>query len=140
MAKDKDKAREVSEVAHAFYEHCTDWVTFYREMLGVNGVVRKAFTNDVELRAFEQTEESWLIQRWLTELRERSGDYDGKETIRVVTVRMPQSVHESLKREAEDRGTSMNKLAVSKLMQGIDGGLVPKVQVQKEDSSVAAAG
>jgi predicted HicB family RNase H-like nuclease len=111
--KDKDKAREVSEVAHAFYEHCTDWVTFYREMLGVNGVVRKAFTTGDELRCLRADRRIQLIQKMAGRAARRSATTgDGKETMRVITVRMPQSVHESLKREAEERGTSMNKLAV----------------------------
>ena len=39
-----------------------------------------------------------------------------KEPIKVITVRMPESLHTSLHAEAHDRRTSMNKLALAKLM------------------------
>jgi predicted HicB family RNase H-like nuclease len=43
----------------------------------------------------------------------------------VITVRLPKSLHESLRAEAHDRRTSMNKLCISKLLQVVDGDLVP---------------
>jgi hypothetical protein len=43
----------------------------------------------------------------------------------VITVRLPKSLHESLRAEAHDRHTSMNKLCISKLLQVVDGELVP---------------
>jgi predicted HicB family RNase H-like nuclease len=73
------------------------------------------------MAAFEQTEEYAEIQQMLAKLRERSGaGADGKEPTRVITVRLPKSLHESLRAEAHDRKTSMNQLCISKLLQVIE--------------------
>ena len=47
------------------------------------------------------------------------------EPTRVITVRLPKSLHESLRDEAYEHRTSMNKLCISKLLQFIDGQQVP---------------
>jgi len=78
-----------------------------------------------EFAAFEKTDEYSEIQQMLAKLRERTGSgADGKEPTRVITVRLPKSLHESLRAEAHDRKTSMNQLCISKLLQMIDGELV----------------
>jgi predicted HicB family RNase H-like nuclease len=41
-----------------------------------------------------------------------------------ITVRLPKSLHESLRAEAHDRKTSMNQLCISKLLQVIDAEMV----------------
>ena len=43
----------------------------------------------------------------------------------MITVRLPKSLHESLRAEAHEKRTSMNKLCISKLLQFIDTDLVP---------------
>jgi predicted HicB family RNase H-like nuclease len=107
------------------YQQQPDWITFFREVLGVDGLVRKLFASPEELAEFEKTEEYAEIQAMLARLRERSGaSADGKEPTRVITVRLPKSLHESLRAEAHDRKTSMNQLCISKLLQVIDGELV----------------
>jgi predicted HicB family RNase H-like nuclease len=75
---------------------------------------------------FEQSSQYAEIQQMVAKLREKTGPADqGKEPTRVITVRLPQSLHESLKVEAHDRRTSMNQLCISKLLQVIDSELVP---------------
>ena len=63
----------------------------------------------------------------LAKLRERTSDStaNGKEPQRVITVRLPKSMHEALKEEAKQHRTSMNKLCISKLLQVVDDELVP---------------
>ena len=57
----------------------------------------------------------------LARLRQRSAPSQEKpEPTRVITVRMPQSLHEALQAEAHAHQTSMNKLCISKLLQVID--------------------
>jgi predicted HicB family RNase H-like nuclease len=73
------------------------------------------------LVAFEKTGEYSEIQQMLAKLRERTAGADGREPTRVITVRLPKSLHETLKAEAHDRKTSMNQLCISKLLQVIDG-------------------
>jgi predicted HicB family RNase H-like nuclease len=112
-------------VAAEMFQQQPDWITFFREVLGVDGVIRKLFANPEELAEFEKSEEYAEIQQMLARLRERSGaNADGREPTRVITVRLPKSLHESLRVEAHDRKTSMNQLCISKLLQVIDGELV----------------
>jgi predicted HicB family RNase H-like nuclease len=47
-----------------------------------------------------------------------------REKTRVITVRLPESLHTSLQHEAAQLNTSMNKLCISKLLQVIDKQLV----------------
>ena len=86
------------------------------------------FTRTPEaLTQFEQTPEYQRIQQMLAKLRENDADLPGgpREPTRVITVRLPKSLHESLRAEAHDRHTSMNKLCISKLLQVVDDELVP---------------
>jgi predicted HicB family RNase H-like nuclease len=121
-----EREQEVFRVAHELYNQAPDWVTFFREVLGVTGIIRQSFKSPEELAVFEQSEQYEEIQHMLAKLRERSGDLNGsKEPTRVITVRLPQSLHESLRAEAHERRTSMNKLCISKLLQIVDRELVP---------------
>jgi predicted HicB family RNase H-like nuclease len=120
------KYDQVLRTAERRYCQCPDWVTFFREVLGVEGVVRKAFPTFDELTAFEQSEQYEKIQRFLVKLREKrpSADTDSEPT-RVISVRLPKSMHESLRTEAHDLRTSMNKLCISKLLQVIGEEMIP---------------
>jgi predicted HicB family RNase H-like nuclease len=120
------KEHEVYRKADALYRQNPDWVSFFRQILGVGGVVRQVFPDIDKLAAFEQTTEYAAIQQMLAKLRERSSLLPPpQETTRVITVRLPESLHESLRVEAYERQTSMNKLCISKLLQMVDEDLVP---------------
>jgi hypothetical protein len=73
----------------------------------------------------------------LAKLRENDADLPGgpREPTRVITVRLPKSLHESLRAEAHDRRTSMNKLCISKLLQVVDEELVPTESTVAEKQS-----
>ena len=120
------KTREVHRIATELYRQQSDWVTFFRKILGVEGVVRRLFTSAAEMAALEQSTEYSDIQHMLAKLRERGTTAaDDTEPTRVITVRLPKSLHESLRTEAHERKTSMNKLCISKLLQVIDEELIP---------------
>ena len=57
------------------------------------------------------------IQKMVASLRTRKAGGSKNEVTRVITVRLPESLHEALKAEASDHSTSMNKLCISKLLQ-----------------------
>lgn len=121
-----DPTQEAYRIACEMYRHSPDWVTFFREILGVEGVVRKMFPGAEELARFEQGTVYSEIQQMLAKLRDRSKHpNENTEPIRVITVRLPRSLHESLRFEAHERKTSMNQLCISKLLQIVDSGLVP---------------
>jgi len=116
-----DRKQTAHRVAADMFNHTPDWITFFREVLGVDGLIRKLFPNADDLAAFEKTGEYAEIQNMLAKLRERNGaGGDDKEPTRVITVRLPKSLHESLRAEAHDRNTSMNQLCISKLLMVID--------------------
>jgi predicted HicB family RNase H-like nuclease len=122
----ESRASRVYRVAHELFRQQPDWVTFFREVLGVEGIVRRMFSNPQELTEFEQTREYQEIQQMVAKLREKTADpVEGREPTRVITVRLPKSLHESLRAEAHERKTSMNKLCISKLLQMVDEGLIP---------------
>ena len=121
-----DRQREVYRVAYERFRQNPDWVTFFREFLGVEGVVRQTFQHPKDLNEFEQGDTYSEIQQMVAKLRERSKNQsESDEPTRVITVRLPKSLHESLRAEAHERKTSMNQLCISKLLQVIDNQLVP---------------
>ncbi len=121
-----EKKAEVKRVSEDLLAQEPDWVTFYREILGLHGVARHAFPTREAFAAFEQSEDNKDILQMLAKLR-RQGPVamDENEPTRVITVRLPKSLHEALREEAQDHRTSMNKLCISKLLQFIDGESVP---------------
>jgi len=117
----------VHQRAYELFSESPDWVTFYREILGLRGVVRRSFDSKEALAQFERTDCYAAIQQMLTKLRERAMvQPNPPEPTRVVTVRLPKSVHEALRVEAHEHCTSLNKLCISKLVQLIDNELVPE--------------
>jgi len=115
---------DVIQMANHLYGKTPDWVTFFREVLGVDGVVRKVYDTAEKIALFEQSEEYQQIQQMLAKLRERKTPSTDEQT-RVITVRMPISLHSSLRAESHEKHTSMNKLCISKLLQMVDPDLVP---------------
>jgi predicted HicB family RNase H-like nuclease len=121
-------AMEVQRVARALFHQGPDWVTFFREMLGVNGVVRTMFPTQELMGLFELTEEYTEIQQMVAQLRTQANIVRPDEPTRVITIRLPVSLHESLTDEAHLHRTSVNKLCISKLLQMVDDKFVPNVK------------
>jgi predicted HicB family RNase H-like nuclease len=126
MEQPVDRSEEAFRIASERFRQEPDWITFFREILGVGGVVRKMFPGPKELAEFEQGPVYTEIQQMVAKLRDRSKHpNDENEPTRVITVRLPRSLHEALRHEAHERKTSMNQLCISKLLQIIDSELVP---------------
>ena len=126
LTQSTEKYQPILQSARQLFESEPDWVTFFREILGVDGVVRRQFTRLEDLTAFEKSPEFDQIQKWLVKLREQKNATDTEsEPTRVITVRLPKSMHEYLRTEAHDLRTSMNKLCISKLLQVIEQDLIP---------------
>jgi predicted HicB family RNase H-like nuclease len=126
LTQSTEKYQQILNTAKRLYDQEPDWVTFFREVLGVDGMVRGSFTSLEELAAFERSQEFEQIQKWLVKLREQRNATDTEsEPTRVITVRLPKSMHEYLRTEAHDLRTSMNKLCISKPLQVIEQDLIP---------------
>lgn len=111
------RCQKVLQVAKPLFHEKPDWVTFFRETLGVKGAARAVFPSQEEYVLFEQSTEFAEIQKMVASLRTRKAGGSKNEATRVITVRLPESLHEALKAEASDHNTSMNKLCISKLLQ-----------------------
>ena len=121
-----DRTQQARRMAAERFQGEPDWVKFYREVLGVDGVISKLFPLLDDRNQFEKTDEYAEIQQMLAKLRERNRiQKQPDEPTRVITVRLPQSLHEALRHEAHNFRTSMNKLCISKLLQVIADELVP---------------
>ncbi len=117
----EERSQTATRIASMLFQKQPDWIQFFREVLGVDGLVRKLFTSPEELAAFEKTAQYAEIQAMVARLREKSVTaVEVKEPTCVIVVRLPKSLHESLRAEAHDRKTSMNQLCISKLLQVIN--------------------
>ena len=103
-----ERGQEVWKMANQLYQQNPDWVTFFREVLGLNGYVRQAFKSREELDQFEQTEQYEQVQVMLAKLRERNSSAkqpcSSFEPTRVITVRL----HKRCMPEAHEKRTTMN--------------------------------
>lgn len=122
----KRRPAEVRRIAIEVFPQTDSWVVFYRAILGADGVARKLFKGTDQIRFWESSPEFLEIQEMVTALRaEDSQKSDGAEPLRMITIRLPVSLHEALKVEASDHATSMNKLCLSKLIMSISPKFVP---------------
>jgi predicted HicB family RNase H-like nuclease len=148
-----NKPQEVIRIAQTLFHQNPDWVTFFREVLGLGGIVRQMYPSAAALTEFEKTSEYGEIQQMLAKLRVEGPPVpEDKEPTRVITVRLPKSLHEFLQVEAHEKCTSMNQLCISKLVQWLDSDLAasksgsgsssaPKPQPQRrEHHETAVAG
>lgn len=140
-----EKQEEVYQIAYELFSRDPkpDWVTFFREILGVDGVIRQIYPTPQSLADFERRDTYTEILQMLTRLRERPvvcvvsdrnktegkdrDEDDPREPIRVITVRLPDSLYEAIRIEAHEHHTSVNQLCISKLLQFIENELIPKV-------------
>lgn len=137
MSSVREKHEKIKEAVETLFATKPDWVKFYREVMGLHGLVRRAFPTMKSMAQFEQTETYRQIHRMVTELRSMAPPEDlEEEETKVITVRIPQSLHEFLRIEACEHHTSMNKLCISKLLQFIDGENVPAMFEEKKPAPV----
>lgn len=121
------RGAEVLRLAIEAFPQTDNWVIFYREILGVDGVVRRLFANLEELRQWETCKEFAEVHTMLAALRSHdTGKGDTIESQRMITVRLPMSLHEALKLESKEQNLSINKLCITKLVHKMDPRFVPQ--------------
>jgi predicted HicB family RNase H-like nuclease len=121
-----ERSQEVYRIAYSRFSRSPDWASFFREILGPRGIVRRTFSTPEARSAFEQSEEYTKIQQMLAKLRESGAPpNEDEEPTRVITVRLPKSLHEAIRFEAHEHQTSMNKLCISKLLRLLDNDMIP---------------
>lgn len=115
---DRQQVLKVFREAKQRFEHRPHWSLFHREVLAVDGLIQRAFPDGDDLRAFRETPEFRQINAMLEELR--TNPHADRETLAMITLRVPESLRDSLRAEAEQQGTSMNKLCIAKLLKMLD--------------------
>ena len=120
------RPQEILRIAQDAFSKTGNWVAFYREILGSTGIVRQFYPETDERRKFESTETFAELQEMLAALRSHDpSKSDAAEPERMITIRIPKSLHDALKDESEEMTLSINKLCISKLLQHIDSRFVP---------------
>jgi len=123
----EQRGAEVLRLAIEAFPQTDNWVIFYREILGVEGVARKLFKKVEELGVWESTPQFEEVHTMLSALRSHdTGKGDTIESQRMITVRLPASLHEVLKKESDEQGLSINKLCITKLLHKLDSRFVPQ--------------
>ncbi len=116
---DADRAEQALWIATELYCQRPSWVLFFREVFGVGGVVARLFPSAADRAEFERSPQGAEIQGMLAELRSETppetAAVEDREVLRVITVRLPKSLHESLRTEAHELEKSMNRLCIEKL-------------------------
>jgi len=135
------KRRLVFETAVELFGVAPTWTAFYRETLGGSGVSRALFVDADETREYECSEEHLKVLEMLTVLRSRDlPENDPHEQQRMITVRIPKSLHDSICDEANELAVSVNKLCISKLLQKADPMMIPSSSQKRRGRRPGSAG
>ncbi len=125
----EQRGAEALRIAQEAFSKTGSWVVFYREIMGVEGVVRKLFPSTEEMRRFETSKEFGELQEMVAAVRSQdSSKGDAAEPERMITIRLPKSLHDTLRCESDEMNLSINKLCISKLLQRISPRFVPEQQ------------
>lgn len=122
-----ERCNQMFSLANDLFGHAPTWVCFFREVLAVDGLARKLFPTDEEYSQFMTTSHYDQLLQMLTALRSRDlPENDPNDPQRMITVRLPKSLHEALCEEAGRLNISVNKLCISRLLQVLDQKMVPE--------------
>ena len=117
-------------LASDLFQTKPDWVIFFREILGVNGVTHRLFPDQTDVEKFHKTDEYRNIQQMLGQLRiEQTAAFT--EDTQMITPRLPKSLHRFLMHEVHSlqgagQKMSLNQLVVAKLCVPYDACVFPK--------------
>lgn len=101
------------------------WHRVHAEIFGVHGLIRSLLRGE-ELADYQATDAYRDLLARLADWRGRS--WQSSPVTRVVTVRLPASLHETLRVEAFEHRTSGNQLWISKLLLPIETELVARLR------------
>jgi predicted HicB family RNase H-like nuclease len=128
-ASTEAKEREMLRLAEIAFPKTGLWVVFYRTLLGVDGLVNRLFPNPEEKAKFQASAAHAEIQEMVAALRSSdTSKGDSIEPERMITIRIPMSLHAVLVEEAEQLGLSINQICVSKLLCPLNSRHIPEFQ------------
>jgi hypothetical protein len=125
-ASHDERCSQVLREASELFGVAPTWTAFYRATLGVTGCIRQLFSTAEEMCDYECSDAHEKVLEMLTVLRSRDvPECDPCEPQRMITVRIPKSLHDSICLEANDLQVSVNKLCVTRMLQRVDRQLIP---------------
>lgn len=116
-------AQRILETAIGVFKDKPNWAKLFRDVFGPEGIVNEECQTVSDLSSFESSLEFRQVQEMIAQLRCNKKESD--EPTRVITIRIPETLHICLREESHRYRTSMNQLAISKLLQGIHPDYVP---------------
>lgn len=123
------KEAEVMRVSEKAFAETGKWVVFYRTLMGADGVVMSLFPDSKERQRFYQSRIHAELQEIIAAMRSSdTSKSDSTEPERMITIRIPMTLHEVLKDESNWAELSINQLCISKLIQPIQDRHVPEPQ------------
>lgn len=114
----QDRPGLVLRMAEEAFAKTGSWVVFYRELLAPGGVVDQLYDTPEARRYFEKTSQFADLLEMVTAIRSQDDSKAGThEPDRVITVRLPRSLHAAAVREAEELDLTINSYCLTKLLQ-----------------------
>ncbi len=121
------RCQQAFDVANDLFGNAPTWVCFYRALLGGSGMIHQIFTDQDEFGRFIRSDQYHQIQMMLTALRSRDlPENDPNDPQRMITVRLPKSLHEAMCDEAGRLNISVNRLCISRMLQLLDPKMIPE--------------
>ncbi|MCU0715189.1 MAG: hypothetical protein MUD03_03580 [Pirellula sp.] len=137
----EQRVEHVMKTAADLFGLAPTWTAFYRAVLGGEGVMRKAIAAGEESAQFECSDEHSKLLTMLTTLRSRDlPENDPFEPQRMITVRIPKSLHDAICDEANVLAVSVNKLCISRLLQRVDKTMIPSSSQKRRGRRPGSAG
>ena len=114
-----NRAQRLLNEATAIFLKCDNWLDYFRQVLDFDGIIYEEFKLPSDRCQFWETRQGWIIQRQLAKLfaqYEHARAVAVDEPTRVITVRLPKSMHHWLKDDAHDSHVSLNQFCIAKLL------------------------
>ncbi len=125
----ESRCQQAFDLANDLFTNAPTWVCFYRELMGGCGMINELFSDFTDFGQFLRTEQYHQIQLMLTALRSRDlPENDPNDPQRMITVRLPKSLHEAMCDEAGRLNISVNRLCISRMLQLLDPKMIPETQ------------
>ncbi len=121
------RCQQAFDLSNDLFGNAPTWVCFYRELMGGEGLIPQLFPSNEDFGKFLRCDQYYQIQMMLTALRSRDlPENDPNDPQRMITVRLPKSLHEALCDEAIRLGISVNRLCISRMLQLLDPKMIPE--------------
>jgi hypothetical protein len=124
----RERATRLLRIAREAFRGASDWMQYSNAVYGIGAPYGQLFPTQEEREAFERTEEGKEVRRMLEQLQ--GGNDDGPlpevqaEGQARFVLRLPRSMFEALRAEAEAEGVSINMLCVAKLGTTLRGSII----------------